>query len=369
MEGSPLNPALFERLQLRFRYVKITNAGQSRRVDYIPDIQRPGKLRAVVQERGEQYAFNCPFCGDKRQRLYLSYMYGVCDPVTGSSNHGLWWCHNEHCHEDRDKSGLLRSYTAIPIGRRGRQVRAAAACADPGHLLGPAAVAPTLPPGISVGDLPATHPAVTYLYSRGFNPQVLAREWGVGYCEYSPDNGYFATDRIIIPIWGYGAYTFSATPTTERLVLAGWQSRAIGDPRDGRPKYLYPPGIEKSKLLYGAHLTVGGTGPVWICEGVTDCWRIGAGAVGLFGKALSSFQKLTIVQCFLGRPIVVLLDRDARQEAIRIQGELQRARGPSAGDRRVVIAELPPGRNDPADCWPAEIAEITARALGSLSVV
>jgi DNA primase len=122
--------------------------------------------------------------------------------------------------------------------------------------------------------------------------------------------------------------------------------------------------MEKSKLLYGLHLALSMTGPVWICEGLTDCWKVGPGATAVFGKTLSSFQKQLLVYHFVSRPIVLLLDSDAHKEADEICQQLQRARGLSEGDRRVVVADLPAGRNDPAECTQEEIVQATDRALG-----
>jgi hypothetical protein len=203
------------------------------------------------------------------------------------------------------------------------------------------------------------------LTTRGFDVHALSHCWGVGYCETSPENSFFANYRIIIPIWALTP-KFAPPGTLLSQVLVGWQSRAVGD-GDGREKYLNPPGLKKSHLLYGLPLAFNTTGPVWICEGATDCWQIGPGAVALFGKTLSEHQKLLTVHHFAGRPIVVLLDRDARKEAEAIQQQLQRARGLSDGDRRVMVLEVPAGRSDPGECTQAEIWDATARALGMAS--
>jgi DNA primase len=93
-----------------------------------------------------------------------------------------------------------------------------------------------------------------------------------------------------------------------------------------------------------------------VVEGAADCWRIGPGAVGLFGKSLSLPQKALLVHHFAGRPVFVMLDRDAGEDARAVQRALALARSGSPGNNRVLLRELPPGRKDPAECTPQEIA-------------
>jgi hypothetical protein len=82
--------------------------------------------------------------------------------------------------------------------------------------------------------------------------------------------------------------------------------------------------------------------------------------VALFGKNLSQTQKLLLVHHFVGRRIVAMLDQDAREEAMKIQHDLRSAR---AQGSEVLIANLPPGRKDPADCTPDELANCPIESL------
>ena len=111
--------------------------------------------------------------------------------------------------------------------------------------------------------------------------------------------------------------------------------------------------MQKSELLYGLTLAQNAM-QVYVVEGPADAWRVGPGAVALFGKDLSQTQKLLLVHHFAGRRIVVMLDQDAHEEARKIQHDLRLARGPSGGE--VLLATLPPGRKDPGDCTAEEIA-------------
>lgn len=106
---SPLNPELYETLVRQFGDIHITNQGEEQRVQYSPDPQHPGKLKTKPLQRGEQYAFDCPFCGDDWHRLYISYQYGQPDPVTHRQNDNLWFCQNEKCHENAANRMTLRN--------------------------------------------------------------------------------------------------------------------------------------------------------------------------------------------------------------------------------------------------------------------
>jgi len=105
--------------------------------------------------------------------------------------------------------------------------------------------------------------------------------------------------------------------------------------------------MPKSQVLYNLPAARKSTGPIIVCEGPTDCWRIGTNSVALLGKSMSRTQKELLLRHFTGRPIVVLLDSDAQAEAQAIQNELKAVRTSQADD--VVIAQLPQGGKDPAD--------------------
>jgi hypothetical protein len=292
-------------------------------------------------------------------------MCGEKDPFTGKRNYCLWCCHNERCHESETNRKVFRSMIIPPLGRQRRRAKRAPAAAPTPQPVRPI----TLPRNLSpIADLPPTHPAPTYLLERHFDPAYLQQVWEISFCVACSDCCPSVTNRIIIPIYRPAKLFAPASNGQHELILAGWQARSIPDlPLPGcnsDPKYLFAAGMRKSELLYGLHLAVASQGPVYLVEGPTDCWRIGPGSVAMFGKALSETQKLLLVHHFAGRPIVVMLDRDARSVVDAIQHELYLIRGSSAGDNRVVIADLPGHREDPADCTPAELVHAITAALG-----
>lgn len=357
----PLNLPLYQVLQARFRRVKVVNQGQRRLARQIPDATRPRKQRTEVTQRGEQYAIDCPFCGGSRQRLYVSYLYGIRDRVSGSSNFGLLYCHNEKCHERQANRDRFRDMVALPPGRRARQeggvaTRVALAASSPPPAM-------TLPADRTpLSGLTDTHPAITYLQERRFDPLDLWSVWEVCHVSgWSP----VAANRIVFPLHCLSpAFWVPGQGEPPRIVLAGWQARVIGPAPSGVPKYLFPAGMQKSSLLYGLPQALHTAGPVYLCEGPTDVWRVGPGAVAVFGHDLSEQQKLLAVHYFAGRPIVILPDQDAIDAGRQIQRKLTLARAIDHGDNRVVVAALPPGREDPADCTREELVAASTAALG-----
>lgn len=108
-----------------------------------------------------------------------------------------------------------------------------------------------------------------YLHERRYDPDALAKTWGVAGTGPVSDPGW--AWRIIIPIHdGAGS----------RVVA--YQGRAIGD---AKPKYKMTPDADcledPDGLVYGLHMVPGNT--VIIVEGVPSVWRLGPGTVATFG--------------------------------------------------------------------------------------
>jgi hypothetical protein len=337
-----LNPELYQALQTAFTQVSVTNEGELRQVQTLPDWQDGGRLRSQVVASGEQFRTNCPYCNDTRQRLYFSYEWAQPNPDTNSDNLHLVKCFNEDCLRSRTRQRdlLKRVY---PLGRdRSTGLAPPLAVPDP--------FVPSLPDGIlvPVDQLPEAHPAAQYLRQRNFDPGELWAAWQVQHCELSMTAKPNPSQRLIIPVY-----------TADRL-LAGWQARYVGDCPDEIPKYLSCKGMRKSQLLYGLPESLNDSGPVVIVEGPTDVWRLGQGAIALFGKDMSLHQQQLLDRHLPGRPVVVMLDRDAQEKAVELQQILLHR------NRVAVLAGLPEGRNDVGDCTTEEAWQQVALALDKL---
>jgi hypothetical protein len=94
-----------------------------------------------------------------------------------------------------------------------------------------------------------------------------------------------------------------------------------------------------------------------------DASRVGSNAVALFGKSMSAGQPERLRCSFKGRPIVILLDADARHEAQDMQRQFTEEREWESSVGRVVIAELPTGGKAPADFPREVIVECVEKAL------
>jgi len=277
----PLNIALYEKLQALPGGVRISNAGKPRVVRYMPHPNQPSRLCAISAEKGEQYRVNCPFCGDRHHRLYVSHAYGQRDPVTGGANLGLWFCHNETaCHKYPENQARFRALAAVPLGRRMRAAAASGTAPETTQDVAPPPLMELPDDAVPITALPENHHAVAYIRSRGFDPLELVRLWDVRYV--SAWSQTRAANRILIPVYR-PHFPFGATGA-EDTVLAGWQARFIGDPGPTTPKYMFPDGFQRAKVLYGLPQARQTTGPVVLCEGPTDVWRVGPGAVASFGS-------------------------------------------------------------------------------------
>ena len=349
-----LNPALFAMLHARFPRVSVKHRGERRVVKQVA--VHGGRKRFEIVQRGEQYAVDCRFCGDKRQRLFVSYAFGTVEPGRSDPNYRLWCCHNEmHCHTQ----GRYQLEFASLLGRPHFQLDAGVgtglgSATTSSAQIATVAPAMQLPDWRSIADLVPNHPAVEYLSSvRGFDVGELASVWGVGYCQVNVALQPSFCHRIVVPVWrprrdfGTGLVEW---------MLAGWQARFIGEHMPANePKYLSAAGMPTSQLWYGLPQALGSDGPIVIVEGVTDVWRLRAGGLALLGSELPSRHQMMLLQHYFShRPIVVMLDGEAREKAIDIERMLRCTRMVSTGDRRVIRVDLPHGQ-DPATLTRGEL--------------
>ena len=88
------------------------------------------------------------------------------------------------------------------------------------------------------------------------------------------------------------------------------------------PKYLNPPGADKSEIVFNLHRIEKGS-PIIVCEGVFSAISAGRNAVAIYGKTISQSQLSLILSNEPSR-IYVCLDPDARREAISLCYKLTR---------------------------------------------
>ena len=299
-----------------------------------------------IDSRGESYRINCPYCNDTRKRLWINHMWGHRDPQTGSQNLWLCKCFNENCLSTFKRQRDLYSLVFGPRGPNREDIvnfvkvddREPEEVGPPGYV-------------IPLNELPAAHPAISYLASRGWEDlQELIQYYGVGFCCAAPDKFHTAEGRLIAPIYFGGKYV-------------GWQARVIGEPMKNQPKYYTMPGLQKSKILY--NFDIASRYPFGVVvEGVTDVWAYGPPAVGLLGKTASTRQRSLIVDMTRSgrwQHVIIMLDGDAVDEMQELCDLL-------AGVPNLSCIQLPNG-NDPADIDRVTLYSYTSKAIPGTTFV
>lgn len=172
-----------------------------------------------------------------------------------------------------------------------------------------------------------------YLQKRGFDPEEISRLWGIKGIGLSSKLPW----RILIPIFDrYGR-------------AVSWTSRSIGNDNPNRYRSAGPEeeSVPHKSILYGAHLA---RHSIVICEGPTDAWAIGPGAVATCGVGFSQSQMAAMseytvrVVCF-----------DSQDEAQSRAEELCKNLSALPGVTENVLLET---GKDPAECDKEEIEEL-----------
>jgi len=187
---------------------------------------------------------------------------------------------------------------------------------------------------LGVGTLRGPH--IAYLKDRGFDPKELVKLWnlrGIGPFSNLPW-------RLFIPIVHEG-WTVS------------WTTRAIGDSSlryiSARPDQET---MALKNILYGADYV---RHSVVVCEGPTDAWKIGPGAVATLGTQYTAGQVDWIGKCSVR---AICFDREpaAQKRARQLASRLELFPG------RTEVIELESG-SDVADAEQAEVDQIRDRYL------
>lgn len=325
----PLNPTLYNALKACFGSVVIANEGAGMYGCNMPHPFLPGRFDYAVTSWGEYYRVNCPFCKDTRRRLWINHLYAQANRNTGWPDSWLAVCYNDNCTTHPARRQQLERQI---FGFRNWNERNRPMVIEPGeNFSGPILAAE--PPGeiLRLTELPANHEARRYVINRGYDPDWLYENFKVGYVLSVNDHRYAAArGRLYLPVFFESA-------------LVGWQTRLLWDPpKGGPPKYFTMPGLPRRRIVYNYNIAKQWPFVV-VVEGLPSVWRIGGPAVALFGKTMTQGQQILLQQAWAGKPIILLLDPDARDEMEGIIGELK-----NAGRQPIIPVFLPAGF-DPAD--------------------
>lgn len=250
----------------------------------------------MVDEGGEHYAVNCPFCNDRKHRLWVCHAWGSFVELEGFHipvSRALVHCYNELCLTEHDNwvkfcEMLEGKWKPAPVE----------------HASGSSSIdfkPSQFPEPTWHVNLPGIDTRVQqYLTGRGYNLDELARVWDfrVGKIDI------YDIPVVIMPVTYNGTYKF-------------WQARypMTGDVperfSDGRvkPRYYLPSGSKKSSVLYNLHNAIK-TDYVVLVEGIFDAVRVGTSGVAMFGKMLSTLQEQMLYNMAYNKKIVVIPDMD-----------------------------------------------------------
>ena len=343
-----LNVSLYNALVRAFKTVKVANPdevavftapratpvqnGLKRRHNKNED-PRAYMPNSIVS--GEQYKVCCPFCGDKRYRLYISYTW---DRTMKDSNGKLIYagkraiCHNENCLKDGDNFKALN----MTIDRYLiRTDSSPLECSSEESVVSRKI---TLPCIYSLAGPGVPTNISDYLLKRGLDPAELTQTWyaGFGKIWFYPDN------VLVFPIY-------------QNNVLKSWQARYAGEDyaKLKKPKYFWPAGTKKSWLLY--NLDRAKLHPVVVVtEGIIDCIKVGAPGVALFGKEPSVRQESLLGANWRNGALVWIPDADDPQSLQKAQEYTAKwtAAGVFAkGCHIVKLREGDPGSYDRRTLW------------------
>lgn len=355
-----LNKPLYDAITVVYKQKpKISREGEVARIDYPVANTLMSLYDEVVHiaanriKGGEQYAINCPYCGDKKHRLNFSYLFNT-ELVVGTTHYKcsdcLVNCYNEGCQKVPEyKSDIINSINAV-IGKVDpvsiSDMIEDTADEEEDQLSNQVPIPSNL--------LDITDPRVPmyvknyWINHRKYSPDIL-NHFGVKftYLNYPIKEGAnICTQMVtIIPVYQNNDYWF-------------YQIRLIpinGDPSNGYekdqfdielPKYIIPRGSKKNWALYNIDRAYTKK-DIFLVEGPSDVWRIGDSAVARFGKSLSNAQINQLMIKAFGKNIIIVPDMDdpqALELAYKQQEQLKRF----DVFESVTISKLPEGI-DPGD--------------------
>ena len=271
-----LNDFLYHRLHNLFGAVRVAHEGIGATI-----VPQPAgsKYKYRMTETGEYYCVDCPFCGDRKQRLWINHNWGV-----GVKEDKMLWaahCYNDGatCMENWNNVKTLHNKVYYAVGRQsviarvrpGKKRDRSATCQLPSNL-------------VPVSELPEDHSIVRYMVDkRGFDLDLLSKAYGVSALPGIDMNQLHLRNRFVIP------YVFNGK-------TVGWQARYC-DELDWKasriPKYYTATGFSKSAFIYNFD-TARKFPFVIICEGMTDVWSAGPYSISLLGCTASQ-QQLTLL--------------------------------------------------------------------------
>ena len=227
---------------------------------------------------GEYYAVCCPFCGDRKNRLWVSHAMGARIEVNGimcQLPKGMAICYNEGCLKKTENWHLFTDSLEGHWKPEDVEIKVKH---DPNFGDWTKHTVP-IPEGFPIDDRRVPRYVEDYLVKdRGFDIRELSVKWGIRIAVIP----FYDNPVLIIPVYQNNSVAF-------------WQARVIGDTMEtwtdgkSKPKYYIPPGSKKSWVVFNRDLALKSS-TVVVTEGVFDAMKVGDCGVALFGKKPSEVQ-------------------------------------------------------------------------------
>jgi hypothetical protein len=344
-----LNEVLYSRLVQKFGKdnVQIVRVGVPYNPKWTAD-PITGRLHREFDNDGEAYRLNCPYCGDKKGRLYVNHYWMQWDEDVCRHVDDMIGCFNQEKCFHKFPENRSRFFQYLFGGVNPSDINMV--ISEPA---GPVKVIEPSPPGkiIRLTDLNQSQPICYYLRNRKYDVEWLDKYWSVGYVA-SVDKGHSpdCLNRIYIPMF-------------YRQQLVGYQCRFIGD-REWTadcPKVRTMPHMKRGKYLY--NLDIASRSRVMVLvEGPTSNWAVGFRGTGLWGNSISA-QQVNLVNEYWGEDclVVVMLDGSAMKEAAKVTIKLQANCRAKVIQTRLNVAD-DPGSLGEANSW--QIIEETCKRSG-----
>ena len=357
-----LNQTLYECLLSMFGDVTVVNEGQQ--ADITPDPRRVGRWDiAKESDHGEQYAVDCPFCGDDKKHLYISYLsfaVPVIDGVKMQMGKLRAQCFRHGCLRNKDNRDTLRRRIGLkmaamsPDGNSWTSISKGVDTSEPDNKLNVSSdltvegIQTWLPDYKPISE-DTPEEILLYLDSRRItwdDVQWLYMGWGP---VLSPVSKHYLNDGhpwIIFPIINNGK-------------LVGVQARCLPKylKEDGI-KYWTHPGCRKRTVLFNLD-NARDTGVAVVCEGVFDVASVGKPGVCLFGHTPSKVQ-MTMLSTF--RQGIIWLpdtDLDCIKEAKVYADRLKLSGAFPLGAHVVKLPAKDAGEMTRADIWKEILTQVS----------
>lgn len=357
-----LNQRLYNALQQAFGEVLIANEDQMPDIEPDPVGYHGWRIRADSgQGRGEQYHVNCPFCNDRRHRLYISSLSFASLQVRGERLPQaplMAYCQNENCCSSRDNrealARMILTGFASPTTVTVDQASLKPSNDGPGNGLSSDPTVEgirTWVPGYTPIDSNAPPAILEYLAGRRVTDADV--QWlNIGWGPIKTNKGELLGGRpwVIFPV-------------VQNKTLVGVQARCPDCymPEGYKMKYWFHPASHKSAAVFNLD-AARAVGVGVLCEGVFDVLSIGRPGICCFGHTPSSVQRRLVPT--VGDMLIWLPDTDSNPKcnpleiATRMTAQWNSEGAFKYGAHVVVLPEKDAGSMTRLEVWRQIISQV-----------